>query len=300
MAVSGGCRIASSALQIAHTARPSSDRCDTNAADVLWMDNVRGRSGAGRGAAGRKDSQHVDAFDDDSDAAISQRSSRAGLGSATRQQQQSGGKFNRHTQHLNASGGRVPKFLADIVAASSQAVRRQLPTSIVDGLARADDEDDDRAADGDEEAKQRRDSRIAREMELRQKEEGSERPVREDELPVIANLPDYAQHTAELTELLGRAPTLQQQPVVAVEEESAERKEADSEAQAGSRRQRLEDVRADEVERATGQHVFRKSKVRAAVSAEQSTQPASKKTKTAAAAGKTSSSSKLSFDEEDV
>ena len=240
-------------------------------------------------------SRSVDAFYNESDSAISQRSSRAGLGSASRQQpqQQSGGRFNRHTQHLSAQGGRVPKFLADIVAASSQSVRRQLPTSIVEGLARADEDDDDRAEAGDDEAKQRRDGRTAREMELRQKEEGSERSVREDELPAIVNLTDFAHQTAELTELLGRAPVLQ--TVAPVEDPQVERKDSDSDLPVG-RRQRLDDARADELERTTGQHVFRKSKARAAAPAEQSTQPASKKTKTAGRV----ISSKLSFDEDDV
>ena len=259
-----------------------------------WNGDSRGvsrRGGGDRGRGGgsrRGGTSHVDSFYDESSADVSQRSSRGGVGSSVRQQQ-STGQFNRHTQNLSAQGGRVPKFLADIVAASSQSVRRQLPASLVDGLARADEDEDDRAEAGDDEAKQRRDSRIAHEMELREKEEGSDRPVREDELPAIANLTDYAHQSAELTELLGRAPILQQ-VVPAEGEEKAERAEAESMLSAG-RRARLEDVRADEVERATGQHVFRKSKVRSAASAEQSMQPASKKSK---------SVSKLSFDEDDV
>ena len=253
---------------------------------------MSGRAGGDSGRGGRRSgSSHVDTFYDESDSAISQRSSRAGLGSATRQQhqQQSGGQFNRHTQHLSAQGGRVPKFLVDIVAASSQSVRRQLPASLVEGLARTDADDDDRADAGDEKAKLRRDSRIAREMELRKEEEGNDRPIREDELPAIANLTDYAHQSAELTELLGRAPP-QQQAALAEGKEKVEGAEAESDLPAG-RQQRSEDARADEMERATGQHVFRKSKARAATSAEQSTQPASKKSRTA---------SKLSFDEEDV
>lgn len=266
------------------------------------MDYSRGRRGQGgsaRGGRGRG-SSHVDPFHDESDTTISQRSSRAGLGSSSRQQQhqppsqqqqQADGKFRRHTQQLNAQAGRVPKFLADIVAASSQSVRRQLPTSIVDGLARADDEEDDRAEAGNSEAQQRRDGRIAREMEQREKDQGSDRPVRQDELPAIANLAEYAHQTAELTELLGTAPPLQQAGS-AEEEQKAEKAEAESDLPAG-RRGRLEDVRADDVERATGQHAFRKSRTRAVTTAQPATQPASKKAKTASA-------SKLSFDEDDV
>ena len=269
------------------------------------MDDFNGdgdrRGGAGRGRGARSSSrrggsQHVDAFHDELDSAISQRSSRAGLGSASRQQQ-SGGQFNRHKQSLNASGGRVPKFLADIVAASSESVRRQLPTSLVDGMTRAAEEEDDQADAGDEEARQRRDIRTARAMEQRLKEDGTDRPVGEDELPSIANLADYERHTAELTQLLGRAPP-QQQAASSGEEQPPEKKEAESDLPY-RRRQRLEDERADELERSTGQHVFRKSKSRMTTSAEQSAQPAHKRAKTANAAGSVSGS-KLSFDDGDV
>ena len=167
-----------------------------------------GTARAGGGGRGRARSDRSNRNDDspqfspssshsasaETDAAISDRSSRAGLGSSAR----APSAFHKHRDTLTLHG-HVPAFLQSVIA-SNPALLRQLPPSIANSVQRpghgSDDEDDDEAA-------AKRAARERAEWEKRAGEEGEERPVQVDELPVVVNLDAFKGEEAAVSALLG-------------------------------------------------------------------------------------------------
>ena len=159
----------------------------------------------------------------ESDAAISSRTARAGLGSQARTAaapSSSSPCFNRHRDSI-ALQGHVPAFLQSVIQANP-ALLRQLPPSIANGVGRAVGKEGEEDDEDDEAAAKRRAMRDQAEWEKRAAEEGEERPVRDDELPVVANLSEYAGQEAAVSALLGRTAAAPGEEGVAGEEKTVE------------------------------------------------------------------------------